>query len=143
MVVAVQPILINVVWYVLIAFSPLVLLLVGMQIPRVLDAVNDRRAQRRRASTPQGQPLEHLVADLRRLRTELINDPPTNNMRRTALLMAYDLVLQDVCARLEIPTELATEAPYSEREFERLRAESAIQEAGVSLHGPRRRRAQP
>lgn len=143
MAVALHPIVISMVWYVLIVFSPLVLLLLGMRIPRVFDGVKDRRAVRRRATGPQGQPLERLVEDLRRLRAELINDPPTNNMRRTALLMAYDRVLLDVCARLEILTGLDTEASYQEREFERLRTESAIQEAGVSLHGPRRRRAQP
>ena len=56
--------------------------------------------------------------------------------------MAYDSVLRDTCARLQIPTELGTVAAGQDQELERLRAESAIQEAGVSLHGPRRR-AQP
>ena len=142
MVVAQQPILLGVIWYVLIAFSPLLLLWLALRVPRVLEAIKDRRAERLRASRPQGYPLERLAADLRRLRTELINDPPNNYVRRTALLMAYDSVLRDTCARLEIPTELATAAPGPDLELERLRAESAIQEAGVSLHVPRRR-AQP
>jgi hypothetical protein len=139
MVVAQQPILLGVVWYVLIAFSPLVLLVIGLQIPKVVDAIKDRRAAKRRAREPWGQPLERLVADLRRLRAEIIGDPPTNNVRRTALLIAYDGVLQDVCAVLEIPTAIGTAESDAEREMERLLAEAAIQEAGISLHVPRRR----
>jgi hypothetical protein len=142
MMVAQQPILLGVIWYVLIAFSPLPLLWLAWRVPRVLDAIRDRRAARLRANRAQGYPLERLAADLRRLRSELINDPQDNYVRRTALLMAYDSVLRDTCARLEIPTELATAAPGPDLELERLRAESAIQEAGVSLRVPRRR-AQP
>jgi len=142
MVVAQQPVLVGVFWYVLIAFSPLVLLWLVLRVLPLLDAIRDRRAARRRSTGPQGYPVERLAADLRRLRAELINDPHDNYVRRTALFMAYDSVLRDMCARLEIPTELATAAPGPELELERLRAEAAIQEAGISLHGPRRR-AQP
>jgi len=139
MVVAQQPVLLGVFWYVLIAFSPLALLWLAVRVPRVLDELRDRRAVRLRATRAHGYPLERLAADLRRLRGELINDPPTNNVRRTALLMAYDSVLKDICARLEISTELETAPDGPERELERLRAESAIQEAGVPLQVPRRR----
>ena len=139
MVVAQQPFLLGVVWYLLIAFSPLVLLVVGLQIPKVVDAIKDRRAVRRRANAPWGQPLERLVSDLRRLRAELIGDPPTNNVRRTALLIAYDGVLQDLCTALQIPSGLGAATSDPERDLERLLAESAIQEAGISLHVPRRR----
>jgi len=139
MVVAQQPILLNVIWYLLVAFSPLILLWLALLMPRAYDAIKDRHATRQRARRPQGYPLERLAADLRRLRTELVNDPPNNYVRHTALLMAYDSVLRDTCARLEIPTELATAAPGPDLELERLRAESAIQEAGVRLHVPRRR----
>jgi hypothetical protein len=143
MVVAQQTIMLGVVWYVLIAFSPLALLWLAMRVPRVLDEIRDRRAARSRAGMAQGPPLERLAADLRRLRDELVNDPPTNNVRRTALLMAYDSVLRDTCARLQIPNELESAPAGPEREFERLRAEAAIQDAGIPLTFPRRRRAQP
>jgi len=139
MVVALQPILLGALWYLLVAFSPLVLLYLGLKGYRLYEAIKDRRAVRRRAREPQGPPLERLVADLRRLRAELIGDPPTNNVRRRALFMAYDSVLVDLCARMGIPTELDSDKPDPERELERLLAESAIQEAGVSLHVPRRR----
>lgn len=140
MVVAQQPVLLGVFWYLLVACSPLALLWLAVRIPRVIGPLNERRAARRLATRPQGYPLERLAADLRRLRAELINDPPTNNVRRTALLRAYDSVLRDTCARLQIPHALDdTPEASPEREFERLRAESAIQEAGVPLHVPRRR----
>lgn len=141
MVAAQQPIMLGVAWYVLIAFSPLLLLLVAVRVPRMIDSVRERRAARLHAALAQGPSLQRLVADLRRLRTELINDPPTNNVRRVALLMAYDSVLCDLCARLEISTALdGVVGP--EQEFERLRAEAGIQEAGIPLVVPRRR-AQP
>ncbi|HEY3259333.1 MAG TPA: hypothetical protein VGJ95_03550 [Pseudonocardiaceae bacterium] len=142
MVVAQQPILLGALWVVLIAFSPLVLLFAGVRLYRLFDAIMDRRAVRRRATEPQLQPVERMVADLRRLRAELVDDPPTNHVRRTALLMAYDSVLVDLCTQLEIPTKLAGVEADPERELERLLAESAIQEAGISLHF-RRRRTQP
>jgi hypothetical protein len=139
MVVAQQPVLINVVWYVLIASAPLILLWLAVRAPALVDELKDRRATRLRATRPHGPPLERLAADLRRLRAELVNDPHDNYLRRRALLMAYDSVLRDICARLEIPNGLLPENTGPDLEFERLRAESAIQEAGVSLHVPRRR----
>jgi len=141
MVVALQPILLGVISYVLIAFSPLVLIWLGLRLAKIIDAVRDRRAAHQRAASPPGQPLERLAADLRRLRAELTSGAPTNNLRHTALHMAYDSVLLDTCASLRIPTELAT-AAGPDRDLERLRAEAAIQDAGVQLHTPHRR-AQP
>ncbi|MGH3992563.1 MAG: hypothetical protein ACRDSN_08870, partial [Pseudonocardiaceae bacterium] len=114
-----------------------VLLWVALWVPRAVDTLRDRRAGKARATRPKGYPLERLAADLRRLRAELINDPHDNYLRSTALLMAYDSELCDTCARLDIPTELANTPDGPDREFERLRAEAAIQEAGVSLHAPR------
>ena len=137
MVVAVQTILLGVVWYVLVAFSPLVLIWLGCRVAKLVEAIRDRRAQRRSSRLAQGESLQRLAADLRRLRAELVGGGPTNNIRHTALLIAYDSVLVDTCARLEIPTELAATPDGPERNLERLRAEAAIQEAGVSLHVPR------
>jgi hypothetical protein len=139
MVVALQPVVYGVLGYLVIAFSPLLLLWTGMRVARVAGAVSERRAAKRRAGMAQGMPLERLVSDLRRLRAELVGDPPSTAVQRTGLLMAYDSVLRDTCARLEIPTGLDAVPPGPEREFERLRAEAAIQEAGISLHTPRRR----
>ncbi|HEY0637039.1 MAG TPA: hypothetical protein VGD67_05275 [Pseudonocardiaceae bacterium] len=130
-----QPVALGVLWYALIVLTPVALFWVAFRVPAILGRLRDRRAARRRAGAPQGEPLERLAADLRRLRAELVERPPETNVRRTALLLAYDSVLTAVCARLDIPTELDVAEPC-EREFERLRAEAAVELAGVPLVSP-------
>lgn len=133
MVVAQQPVALGVMWYLLIVCTPLVLFWLAWRVPRAVFALRDRRAERRHIAMPQGAPLERLAWDLRRLRSELITQPPANSVRRTALLAAYDSVLSATCARLEIHTELGVVRGCHDRDLERLRAEAAIEQAGVPL----------
>jgi hypothetical protein len=133
MVVALQPVVLGVIWYGLIVLTPVVLFWLALHVPDVIDEIRDRLATRRRAGQPQGPPIERLASDLRRLRTELVTQPPTTNVRRIALLSAYDSVLTATCARLDIDTELAVATNDRDRELERLRAEALIEQAGVPL----------
>ena len=130
----------GVVWYVLIIAVPLALLWLAMRTPRTIGGMRDGWQARRRAREvrPQGPPIEKLAADLRRLRAERLYNPPTNNVRRKGLLMAYDSVLKQLCERLQIETALDSADSEFDLEVERLRTESAVQEAGVSLEVPRR-----
>jgi hypothetical protein len=136
MLVAQQPVALGVLWYTLIAIAPVVLLWLGLRIPRMVAAVRRRRAARSREQVPQGLPIERLALDLWRLRSELLTQPPANYVRRTALLSAYDSVLAATCARLEIRTELGSVSSWQDLELERLRAEAAIEQAGLPLVRP-------
>jgi hypothetical protein len=135
--------------YGLIIICSVLLVWLAVRAPQMMgwvaDAVRERWDARRARQAPQAQgpPVEALAADLRRLRAELLYHPPTNAVRRNGLLMAYDSVLRDLCARLEIETELEQCTAEFDREVERLRAESAVQEAGVSLQVRRPSRPEP
>ncbi len=132
-----QPMALGVLWYALIVLAPIVLFWLALRVPRVVERVRDRRAREAAALRPNGPPIERLASDLRRLRSELVTHPPANNVRRTALLSAYDSVLAAMCQRLDIGTDLgATTSTRQDRELERLRAEAAIEEAGVPLGRP-------
>lgn len=143
MAVGLQSILIGIGWLAVIALAPSVLFLIVVKVPRVLEAVRERRAARRRAGQPTGRPVEALAADLRRLRAELVSRRPTNNVRHTGLLAAYDDVLVAMCGRLEIATPLGELAHGRDRDVERLRAEAAVQDAGIRLDPPRDRYDRP
>jgi hypothetical protein len=139
MVVAMQPLVTGVLWLALIVLAPSALFWVALRVPAWIEALRDRRAERLRITRPSGPPLEKLVADLRRLRAELVEHKPSNNVRLTALVQAYDDVLESLGARLELEIRLRELPIGRDRDLERLRAESAIQEAGVPIedHGRR------
>jgi len=143
MVVALQPLLDGAFWLVIIVVAPLGLLWVGLRIPKAVDAVRERRARRIAASQPQGAPLEKLAADLRRLRAELVYRKPTTNVRLTALVKAYDDVLESMCARLELPVNLSELPIGRDRDIERMRAEAAVEQAGIPLELPGDRYGRP
>lgn len=136
MLVAQQPVALGVVWYTLIAVAPVALLLLALRMPRLVAAVRGRRSAKRAEPVSVGPPIELLAVDLWRLRSELVTQPPTNYVRRTALLSAYDSVLAATCARLEIRTELGSVSSWQDLELERLRAEAAIEQAGLPLVRP-------
>jgi hypothetical protein len=143
MVVALQPLLVGAIWLALIVITPSALFWVGLQIPKLVNAVRERRAARRPDEQPKGIPVEKLAADLRRLRAELVYRKPTTNLRLTALMEAYDDVLEATCARLELPSHLRELPIGRDRDIERLRTEAAIQEAGISLEVPGHRYGRP
>jgi hypothetical protein len=99
----------------------------------------DRRARHRLdhpgTPPPLRRPLELVAADVRRLAREVALVPTgTPVARRRGLLAAYDDVLCEAAAALEVPEQLSS-APPSARELERLRLVVALQEAGMVVSG--------
>lgn len=100
------------------------------------------QARKVRHLDPVGPPIQDIAASLRRLRgwLEIYDDPtpiPGKATKVMACTMAYDRVLADACRALEI-SESLTDTIGVEREAERLRVESALEDAGLMLR-PRRR----
>jgi hypothetical protein len=83
---------------------------------------------------PVGRPLEQVAADLRRLGRQLAHVPAGAPMaRRRGLQAAYDDVLAEAAGLLEVPHTLDTVAPGRARDVERLRLQTALAEAGLSV----------
>jgi hypothetical protein len=83
----------------------------------------------------EGPPIEQLAIQLRRLSAVLTAPGPVSSVRRFGVEQAYDETLAKACAALGIEQRLGAVAP-EDREFERLRVEAMVQEAGVVLRGP-------
>jgi hypothetical protein len=82
---------------------------------------------------PTGPPLERLAADLRRLRAEVRFPRPGIAMaRQRGIVAAYDGVLVNTAAVLEVPTTLGELRDGIDHEAERLRLEHALERAGLS-----------
>jgi hypothetical protein len=82
-------------------------------------------------AVPARRPLEHVAADLRRLTRELAMVPGGLPMaRRRGLLAAYDDVLVEAAALLEIPHQLTAQPPET-RELERMRLLASLEAAGL------------
>jgi len=82
-----------------------------------------------------GPPLEQLAVELRRLSGVLVDARPVSSVRRFGVERAYDETLGKACCALGIEHHL-DELPLSDREFERLRVEAALENAGLVLRGP-------
>lgn len=139
-----RSVLVGIVLFALIAFSPAVLLWLVLRLPRAVRILWDRRRPARPARATRA-PLENLVADLRRLHAEHRGPPPSTMVRRTALLSAYDDVLLDVCDAVGIPDPPLRAAVAAggtagalgaDRDLARLRTEAAVEEAGIALDRP-------
>ena len=84
---------------------------------------------------PEGPPIERLGCDARRLRRELLALAPGIPIaRRIGLQLAYDDVLVDACAALEVANSLAALPLGAERDAERLYVEHKLDAAGLRLH---------
>ena len=82
---------------------------------------------------PTGRPLEKLAADLRRLRPEVRSPRPGIAMaRQRGIVAAYDGLLVEASAALDVPTTLAELPQGIDHEAERLRVEHALERAGLS-----------
>jgi hypothetical protein len=128
-----RPAVLGLVLYLVIAVAPSMVFWASLRLlPFVFSRVAERRRSRRR---PLGPPLERTVADLRRLRREVrIRNQPTQ-VRRLAVLAAYDDALLDVCKLVEVDAPLAT-AVGRDRVFARLLTEAALEDAGIALDPP-------
>ncbi|SOE00894.1 hypothetical protein SAMN06272739_2847 [Blastococcus haudaquaticus] len=98
-----------------------------------------RRMERRRAvrcPAPDRRPLQVVAADLRRLARSLSLVPAGAPMaRRRALVAAYDDVLVEAAALLEVPHELRTGPDGPVRDAERLRLVAQLEAAGLAVQG--------
>ena len=110
---------------------------------RLSDAIS-RGWRRIRPLKPQpiGRPIEDIAASLRRIQywLDTYADPrpiPGKATKLTAAGTAYDRVLVDACHALEVP-EALDGTDGLDREFERLRMQAALEDAGLVLRGRRR-----
>jgi hypothetical protein len=77
-------------------------------------------------------PIERIAADLRRLsRQRRQQHSGTSAARRRGLQMAYDGTLVAACRALDVPHLLDELAEGMDRDFERVRIESALEAAGL------------
>jgi hypothetical protein len=89
---------------------------------------------RRPVLEPTGRPLELIAAEARRL-GQRANHPPrgTSRAKVVALRYAYDHVLAEACAALEIDHLLGVLPPGDELDAERARVESLLWLAGLRI----------
>ncbi len=80
-----------------------------------------------------GMPLERLVADLRRLRSAVGADANRSAAHQLGNRMAYDQLLMQTCAMLEIEHELREESFGFDRDIERMRVEAELERVGVTV----------
>jgi hypothetical protein len=128
-----RPVLVGLLLYLLVAAAPTLLFWVAARlVPAVVEWVAERR---RRAAAPVGPPLERVVANLRRLRREVRDRTQNTQVRRVAVLAAYDDTLLQACGLVDIDAPLAT-AAGPDRAFARLLTEAALEDAGIALDPP-------
>lgn len=110
--------------------------LIGWLARLVFGSARLPLAVRRRQEpvAPVGRPLELVAADLRRLGRQLAHVPAGAPMaRRRGLQAAYDDVLAEAAALLEVPHALDTVPPGRARDVERLRLQAALADAGLAV----------
>lgn len=124
----------NLVLLAIAVIAPCALFWLLLRVPRTADAVGVYLRKRRRGPEPDCPPIERLAADLRRVHRTLADFPPgTPAVRRRAARQAYDALLTQACAAVEIQHRLDALAEGLDREVERLRVEEALREAGVRV----------
>jgi hypothetical protein len=121
-------------FYLVVAAAPTVVFWIALRLVPAAWSRFDERRRRRRA--PLGPSLEAVVADLRRLRREIRGRPQGTQMRRVALLAAYDDALLDTCRVAGVPDPPLADAAERDRAFARLLTEAAVEEAGIALDPP-------
>jgi hypothetical protein len=116
-----------------VVIAPTLLFWVLLRVPRVVDAMG-AYLRRRKGPAPTSPPIERLAADLRRVHRTLADFPPgTPNVRRRATREAYDALLTQACAAVDVQHRLDTLPDGMDRELERLRVEDALRAAGVRV----------
>jgi hypothetical protein len=123
----------NLVLLVVAVTAPLLVFWLIVRVPRLVDGVG-AYLRRHRGPVPAHPPIERLAADLRRVHRDLAECPPgTPNVRRRATRAAYDALLTQACAAVEVPHRLADLPDGIDRDVERLRVEDALRTAGVRV----------
>jgi hypothetical protein len=122
----------NVALFAVAVVAPTVVFWGIVRIPHLVDVIGERI--RRRQVVPKGLPIEQLAADLRRVHRLLVQTPDgTPMVRRIATRDAYDELLRQACAAVEVEHELDTMPEGMERDMERLRVEEALRDAGLTI----------
>ena len=93
----------------------------------------ERRRNLRAMRRQRGVPLEHVAANLRRLRGVLTVDEHRSAVHQIGNRVAYDQVLIQASEMLQIEHDLAKRSAGMERNIERLRVEAELERAGVVL----------
>jgi hypothetical protein len=128
-----RPVLVGLLLYLFVAVTPTLVFWVALRLlPAAVSSLCERR---RRRSCPPGPTLESVVSNLRRLRRELRGRAQPTQVRRLALVAAYDDTLLEVCGLVGVDTVLA-EAAGPDRPFVRLLTEAALEDAGIALDPP-------
>jgi hypothetical protein len=123
----------NLVLLAIAVIAPTLLFWIVLRIPGMVDAAG-AYLRRRRGPAPTCPPIEQLAADLRRVHRALAECPPgTPALRRRATRQAYDALLVQACAAVDVPHRLDALPEGLDREVERLRVEEALRAAGVRV----------
>jgi hypothetical protein len=102
---------------------------------RWIGRLIDRPREARQLRTMR-RPIQVVAADVRRLARQLALVPAGAPMaRRRALAAAYDDVLIEAAALLEVPHMMRTMSEGRARDVERLRLQAALEDAGLAVHG--------
>jgi hypothetical protein len=124
----------NLVLLVVVVIAPTLLFWVLLRVPKSVDAIGAYVRKRRQGPATVHPPIERLAADLRRVHRTLAEFPPgTPAVRRRATREAYDALLVQACAAVDVPHRLDTLGEGMDREVERLRVEESLREAGVRV----------
>ena len=135
-------------WVVYLGSTVLVVLAAAWAIDLAMRAftgtlryVPRRRPVRGGTARAGARALPAVAADLRRLRRELaLVGSGTSAAHRAGLAAAYDDVLVEAAAALDVAHRLRSAAPGEDREVERLRVETALVDAGLPTTDPQDRR---
>ena len=111
------------------------------RIAKLRNRANESLEHRRNVRAlrhQQGMPLEQLACDLRRLRAAVGSDEHRSAAHQIGNRLAYDRVLMQICAMLQIEHDLTDRLVGLERDIERLRIEAELERAGLIISNPRR-----
>jgi hypothetical protein len=128
-----RPVLMGLLLYLLVATMPTLGFWVVLRLfPAAVRWVEKQRASRRVPPAPR---LESVVSDLRRLRREVRGRPQPTQVRRVALIAAYDDTLIEVCRLVGVDAPLESSVG-PDRAFARLLTEAELENAGIALDPP-------
>ena len=92
------------------------------------------RMRRRGKVEPSGRPIEQIAADVRRLGIRYhCLDPRVSFAKSDGVRRAYDGVLAECCAALDLTHLLAVIAPGPDLDVERARVEDLLEDSGLTL----------
>lgn len=108
------------------------------EIRRPVTEHLEHRRNVRALKHPPGTPIERLGTDLRRLRGLIQTSDRCSASHQAALRQAYDAVLTEICAMLQVDHELGRPTAGLERDIERFRVEAMLEARGIVIGRSRR-----